>query len=90
MGDLIKIQDYKDSKGLEEEYQKFLVYVNKFIGIPSKPPEIVKAFYLCLRYLEGTINCLQTLDALGLISDIESHEIHEMVSTYLKGLETEL
>ena len=61
MGDIINLKDYKESAVLEEEYLKFLTHVNKFVGIPTTIPELAKTFYFTLRYLEGSVNCLDML-----------------------------
>lgn len=90
MGEIVNLEEYKQSKVLEEEYLKFLTYTNKFVGIPTSIPELMRAFYLILRYLEGTINCFETLSILKPMSEKDVSSLRQMVIEYLQGLQQEL
>lgn len=86
MGNVVDLQTYKDSKNYEEEYLKFLSYVNKYDGVPSDFHKLVKMFYFILRYLEGTVNCFTILSALGKIKEKDVQETREMVKGYLQSI----
>ena len=45
MGDVVKLEDYRIGYSLEEDYQKFLVHVNKYNGIPTNTMELCQCFY---------------------------------------------
>ena len=82
MGDIINLKDYKESAVLEEEYLKFLTHVNKFVGIPTTIPELAKTFYFTLRYLEGSVNCLDMLSILTTQPEQQIQEMKKMVRNY--------
>lgn len=90
MGDIINLKDYKESAVLEEEYLKFLTHVNKFVGIPTTIPELAKTFYFTLRYLEGSVNCLDMLSILTTQPEQQIQEMKKMVRNYLEGLSEDL
>ena len=50
----------------------------------------MRAFYLILRYLEGTINCFETLSILKPMSEKDVSSLRQMVIEYLQGLQQEL
>lgn len=90
MSKVVNLDDYRKSNELEEEYLKFLTHVNKFVGIPTSVPELSKAFYFILRYMEGTINCFETLSILKPMPEQQMEEMRNMVITYLQGLTQDL
>ena len=86
MGKLIDITEYLKCKNIEEDYQKFLTHVNKFIGIPKDVISLSKAFYCTLRYLEGTINCLAFLPLLKPVNEKYYKELKEQIIIWLEGI----
>lgn len=90
MNKVVNLDDYRKSNQLEEEYLKFLTHVNKFVGIPTNVCELTKAFYFILRYMEGTINCFETLSILKPMPEKEMNEMRQMVVNYLNGLSQDL
>ena len=90
MGKIINIADYKSSKQLEEEYQKFLVYVNKRMGLPLDFGKLTLIFYCTLRYLEGTVNCMGILPLTKKIDERLWRELLEHIITWLEGIVEDL
>lgn len=89
MGDVINIQDYKIGQSFEEDYQKFLVHVNKHNGIPTNTPELCKCFYNIMRYLEGTVNCFETLTLINGETK-ETEEMRLQIISWLDGISNDL
>lgn len=90
MGKIINLNEYKDSKKIEDDYLKFLSYVNKYMKIPTNLPELVRCFYFILRYLEGTVNCFSILSVIKNIPDKEVEETRNMVINYLEDIINDL
>lgn len=85
MGKVINLNEFKESKQLENDYLKFLTYVNKYTGIPINLAQLVRVFFLNLRWLEGTVNCLSVLSIVS-INDKEIEETKTMVIDYLNKI----
>lgn len=82
---VINLNEYRESKQLENDYLKFLTYVNKYTGIPITLAQLVRVFFLNLRWLEGTVNCLSVLSIVS-INDKEIEETKTMVIDYLNKI----
>lgn len=82
MGEIIDFNKYKTERtignALEERYLQFLTYVNKFVGVPTSLDKAAEAVYYALRYLEGSVNCISTLEYFGIDrpKDIEGFKVH--------------
>lgn len=90
MGDLVKLEDYRQSNKLEEEYLQFLSHINKFMKIPTSIGEMARAFYFTLRYLEGTVNGLAILSLIKSMPQDELEEMKVMVTEYMDRLSADL
>lgn len=90
MGKIINLLGYKNSKQLEEEYQNFLVYVNKRMGLPLDFGKLTLIFYCTLRYLEGTVNCMGILPLTKKIDERLWRALLEHVITWLEGIVEDL
>ncbi len=90
MGDVINLSDYRDSAKLEEEYLQFLTHVTKMVKTPMSIPELSKACYLSLRYLEGNINCLNILSMLKSGTSEEAEDLKRMICLYMEELLNDL
>ena len=85
MGKVINLNEFKESKQLENDYLKFLTYVNKYTGIPTNLVQLVRVFFLNLRWLEGSVNCLSVLSIVS-TNDKEIEETKTMVIDYLNKI----
>ena len=85
MGKVINLNEFKESKQLETDYLKFLTYVNKYTGIPTNLVQLVRVFFLNLRWLEGSVNCLSVLSIVS-TNDKEIEETKTMVIDYLNKI----
>lgn len=90
MGDVVKIDDYRKSQALEEEYLKFLSHVNKFVKTPTDIVELAKCFYFTLRYLEGNINCLEVLSLMNRVQSDQTVEMKNHVVQWMDRLTEDL
>ena len=90
MGEIVKLEDFRKSNELEEEYLKFLTNINKFVKIPTNVPELARCFYFTLRYLEGNINCLEILSLIKNIPEDDIQEMKKQLLMYLDGLVSDL
>lgn len=90
MGQLINLQEFKESKNYEKEYLQFLTYVNKYLKIPTDVPTLAKNFYFTLRYLEGTMNCLSILTMMKQMDPKLIEEMKTMVGAYLQEIQDQL
>lgn len=83
LGDLINLEEYRQSNELEQEYLKFLTYINKYLHVPTDVPELVKCFYFILRYLEGTVNAFEILSVVKRLPPQQVDEMRNMVMGYM-------
>lgn len=90
MGQLINLQEFKESKNYEKEYLKFLTYINKYLSIPTDVPSLAKNFYFTLRYLEGTMNCLSILSMVKQFDPKLVEEMKTMIGSYLQEIQDQL
>lgn len=90
MGELIKLDDFRKSNELEEDYLKFLSHVNKFVKIPTNVPELARCFYFTLRYLEGNINCFEILTLIKNLPPQDIADMKTQLLSYLDSLSAEL
>lgn len=90
MGKVVNLDDFRKSNELEDEYLKFLSHVNKFVKIPTNIPELSRAFYFILRYLEGTINCFEILSVIKNLPQDEVSQLRQHLTAYLEGLSDDL
>ena len=90
MGKIINLLGYKNSKQLEEEYQNFLVYVNKRMGLPLDFGKLTLIFYCTLRYLEGTVNWMGILPLTKKIDEKLWRALLEHVITWSEGIVEDL
>jgi len=89
MGDVVKLEDYKVGKSLEDDYLKFLPHVNKYLGIPSNTMDLTRCFYCILRYLEGSVNCYETMSLIyGETKEME--EMRQIVINWLDSISNDL
>ena len=88
MGDVVKLEDYRIGHSLEEDHQKFLVHVNKYNGIPTNTMELCQCFYNIIRYLEGTVNCLDTLSLIN--ETTEMQELRQQIVSWLDSITNDL
>lgn len=86
MGDVVDIEIYKKSKDIESDYLEFLSHVNKYISTPTTVGELARAFYLSLRYLQGTVNAMGILSMISPVPTTEFEEMKQMVTSYLNQL----
>ena len=70
---------------IEKKYLKFLAYVNKHLGIPTKFEKCVEVFYFAMRYLEGTINGLLIVGSL-FADPKELKEFKKMAISWLEDI----
>lgn len=89
MDNIVNLEDYRKCQDLEKEYQQFLVHVNKYVGIPTSTPELCKCFYYIIRYLEGTVNCFETLSLINGETEI-SGQLRHHLSTWLDEISNSL
>ena len=89
MGIIIDFKKFREDKivsdRLEEKYLKYLTHVNKFNGVPTTFDKALEALYFTLRYLEGTVNGLSILMALG-VSNLSRSEVDNMKGMLLSWL----
>ena len=84
MGDLVNLDEYRQSNEMEKEYLKFLTYTNKYLHIPTDVPDLIRCFYFTLRYLEGTVNAL---DILSMVKPLPEKEIEELKAHVIEQLD---
>lgn len=90
MGKIVSLDDFRKSNEIEEEYLKFLSHVNKFMKIPTNIPELARAFYFTLRYLEGNVNCFEILSVIKNLPPDEVDELRNHLTSYLDSLSNDL
>ena len=87
MGDVINLDEYRNSREIEEIYQEFVTYTNKFIGLPTDIIRATVILYCILRYMEGTINALNLLRDLDPNTDLSKlDEIKEIAIPWLESI----
>lgn len=90
MGIIVDFKKFREDKiasdRLEEKYLKYLSHVNKFNGVPTTFDKALEAMYFTLRYLEGTVNGLSILVALG-VSNLSRTEIDSMKGMLLSWID---
>lgn len=90
MGDLVNLDEYRQSNEMEKEYLKFLTYINKYLHIPTDVPELMKCFYFILRYLEGTVNAFEILSVVKRLPQDKVDEMRSMVLSYMDKIQRDL
>lgn len=90
MGDLINLEEYRQSNEMEKEYLKFLTHINKYLHIPTDVPELMKCFYFILRYLEGTVNAFEILSVVKRLPQDKVDEMRSMVLSYMDKIQSDL
>lgn len=85
MNKIINLNEFREAKQLEDDYLKFLTYVNRYTGIPTDLISLIKVFFLNLRWLEGSINCLSVFSIVS-TDDSNIEQTKTMLIDYLNKL----
>ena len=89
MNNVVDLNTYRNLN-LEEEYLKFYSYVRKYMRIPTNVPELARDFYFILRFLEGSMNCLESLSLAKRLPENEVEEMKQMIYGFLDQISDDL
>lgn len=87
---IIDFQAFKNNKSdqdkLEDNYLKFLDYINAYLGVPSSFPKLLEATYFILRLLEGFVNIFSILVEYNLVSQNDVKDFKKYISDWLEDI----
>ena len=90
MDNIVNFNKYKEDKEkeqiLEDNFLKFLTYVNKYVGIPTTFKKASEVIYYNLRYLEGTINCISMLQLFTKTNREEIEQFKKLTISWLESI----
>lgn len=82
---VVNFELFKNQKQLDNEYEVFMRYCNKFFGSDVSASGVFKRLYFATRYLEGTVNGYTIFTTLGL-SDAEYQKGTELFCDWLEDI----